>query len=369
MRHIVTISFLCVLILLFVSVVNAQTTNLLQDPGFEGTQYTLISADPTAPAVTFNAPVGWWGGIVQTPGSPPWINAHPSAFPHSGSIRHSGARSLHIARGGATFTAYMYQQVAVEPGSPLEGGAWVFIDNNSATARARVGIDPTGGTDPNNPAIVWASTRNGFQWTPITVNTTAQTNVATLFLFATQTAPIDPNGVFWDSAFLNGIPGTQPITTTEAEPAAPAQNNQQFVTTNVSLRVRRDATINSPRIGAMNPGQSFPLIRDEGAWYAIDFNGRTGYVSSQFATLTGGDSAGGVIASLDYTLAFTVRLRSAPSTDADTLTRIPFNTTLRATGRTADSNWLQVTFNGQSGWVASRFGTHSADIGGLPVVG
>ena len=41
----------------------------------------------------------------------------------------------------------------------------------------------------------------------MSVNAHATGGVVTLFLYATQSQPSDPNGVYWDEAFLNGIPG------------------------------------------------------------------------------------------------------------------------------------------------------------------
>ena len=47
----------------------------------------------------------------------------------------------------------------------------------------RIGIDPTGGTYPYSPKIVWSEKGYGFrQWTKISVSTVAQANVVTIFL-------------------------------------------------------------------------------------------------------------------------------------------------------------------------------------------
>jgi uncharacterized protein YraI len=44
-------------------------------------------------------------------------------------------------------------------------------------------------------------------------------------------------------------------------------------------------------------------------------------------------------------------MRSAPSFTASIVTVIPYNTTVPALGRSADNVFVQVSYNGQVGWV------------------
>lgn len=354
------------------SVAEAQAANLLQDPGFEGEFYTLISADPADPFTTYNAPVGWWGGFALG-GDASWKNVHPSGFPHTGPVKRSGGRSYHMARGGGTFTAWMLQQVSVAPNSDVQGGAWAYIQNSSGSAIVRAGIDPSGGTDPNSPAVVWSAWSGApNQWNYVSAGTRAGAGgVVTLFLYATQSQPADPNGVYWDDAFLNGIPGAG----LPGAPGASAPPPAQVVTSSVRLNVRSGAGTGFARIGTLNPGEAFAFTGESGGWYSLDFNGQTGWVSAVFATVTGGQPTGAVaaaaptVSALNFTADYTLRLRSAPDTNADTLARIPFTTVVQAVGRTANGQWLQVTYAGQTGWVAARYGRADGSITGLPITG
>jgi hypothetical protein len=70
-----------------------------------------------------------------------------------------------------------------------------------------------------------------------------------------------------------------------------------------------------------------------------------------------------------FTVANNLRLRSAPSTEGEVLGTIPFETIVDVVGRNGDSSWIQVNFNGGSGWVSAQYGTLSADINSLPVTG
>ncbi|MBZ0300550.1 MAG: SH3 domain-containing protein [Anaerolineae bacterium] len=371
MKYLSRSILLLLLSLLVIGTARAQTSNLLIDPGFEGETYNVISIDPTD-GTRFHVPAGWSGGIVRTPGSAPWINAHPNGFPHTAGFKIQGNRSFHMSRGGATFTAYIYQQVAVQPNSPVQGGSWAYIEN-SKSGQVRAGIDPTGGTDPFGPNVVWSSwavVRNG--WTQVSASTTAQGGVVTLFLYATQDIPTDPNGVYWDDAFVNGIPGVMPI----QAGAAPA--TRPMVTADANLRVRRGPGIDQPRIGAMNAGESYPLVEDQGNWYAIDFNGQTGYVSAQYTHVGAGSGSGGgqaasagapvaTGASIDYIVDYTLRMRAAPGRDSAEVAVIPYTATVQAVARSADHNWLLVNYEGRSGWVAAWVGRLQGSINSLPV--
>jgi uncharacterized protein YraI len=375
-RSILWCGLMVLALLVMISPAAAQTANLLQDPSFEGENYTLIDVDPLDPFTTYNAPWYWWGGFVKG-GDAPWKNVYPSGFPHSGPVKHSGNRSYNMARGGGTFTAWLLQQVSVQPNTDVEGGAWAYIQNNLSGAVARVGIDPNGGGDPNSPTIVWSDWGGGlFQWYLMQVKARAgASGVVTLFLYATQSQPSDPNGVFWDDAYLVGIPGAGLTTSPGQQPVAPVTT--RVATSQVRLNVRGGAGTTFPRIGTMLPGQAYAVTGDANGWFSIDFNGQTGWVSSAFVTVSEGQptAQGGTapsaptVASLNFTLDYTVRLRSAPNTTSDTLARIPFEAVVQAVGRTGNGQWLQVTYNGQTGWIAARYGRADGDINGLAVTG
>ncbi|HEX2908609.1 MAG TPA: SH3 domain-containing protein [Phototrophicaceae bacterium] len=377
MRHRMLISVLVVLVLVSALPVSAQATNLLQDPGFEGEGYTRITADPADPYTTFNVPYSWWGGLVAGGGGAAWINVYPNGFPHTGPIKRSGNRSYNLGRGGGTFTAWISQQVSVQPNTNVEGGAWVYIHSNSGGSIVRAGIDPTGGTDANSPTVVWGNASGGlYQWNYVTAATKAgAAGVVTLFLYATQTAPSDPNSVYWDDAFLNGIPGPGLSSAPAAAASAPVVT--RVATSQVRVNVRGGAGTTFPRIGALNPGETYAVTGDSGGWYSLDFNGQTGWVSSAFVTVTEGTPSGGAVSvgaaptvnALNFTVDYALRLRAEPNTTSATLGNIAFNTVVSAVGRSANAQWVQVNYNGVTGWISARYGRADGDITGLPITG
>lgn len=82
-----------------------------------------------------------------------------------------------------------------------------------------------------------------------------------------------------------------------------------------------------------------------------------------------GGSPAGAPTGITMTITNNVRFRSAPSTDAAIIGSLPFDTTVDTVGRSADGAWIQVNYQGQSGWVSSKFGHLSDDLNKLPVTG
>lgn len=345
------------------SPVEAQsTTNLLVDPSFEGPIWVPVSIDQFDTRVSFNVPAGWWGAVYLTPHTENWMNAHPSGFPHTAWIKRSGFKSLHVARGFATFTAVVYQQVSVQRNSPLEGGTWAYMDTDKGLMR--VGIDPNGGTNPFDADVVWSNWVAGKNvWSTASVSTRATGTVATLFLFATQNQPSDPNGVYWDDAYLNGIPGTGLVPTAPTQPTAPSTPSGNLLTSTVRLNVRTGAGLNFSRIGTIQPGTQYTYTGESNGWYSIDYNGQTGWVFGRFVQILSGQptpstptspvapdsAASGTITSGNAEL----NVRTGPGTNYAVIGRIYPGQQYRVTGKSGD--WYAIDFNGTIGYISARY--------------
>lgn len=182
-----------------------QRTNLLNDPSFEGETWGTVLVSPDNNAF-FNVPLGWGGGAYTQDVGIAWLNVYVNAYPHKGDYRvREGDTSLHVSRGGGQFTAWAFQTVLTVPNTPLEGGAYAFIDHANSAGYVRVGIDPSGNTNPYSSTVIWGEVYALQQeWVRPTVTTMATGTRATLFLFASQHSPADPNSVYWDGAFLFG---------------------------------------------------------------------------------------------------------------------------------------------------------------------
>lgn len=221
-----TIVLLCLIIT--ASGTNAQNGNLLTDPGFDNLNVWNTVVYDINSDTRFSVAPGWQGWYTESPRTQPWMNQIPNGYPHTengAGFTRSGNRSQEVGRGSATFTAAVYQTVAVPVGSNVIGSAWVRMNlnlNQNPSSQVRVGIDPNGGTTPFDSDIIWSNWAvNVLAWTQLTVSATATGPSVTLFLYATQSVPSDPNAVYWDDASLTvgGTGGTAPPAA--GTPAAP----------------------------------------------------------------------------------------------------------------------------------------------------
>jgi len=367
MRRLWLVVPLMALALLLPAPVDAQEVNLLQNASFEDEQNNLVSADPQAGEISFAVPNHWGGGFAP-PGPESWRNVHPAGFPHFAGFRIDGPRSYHVSRGGGTFTAWIFQQVSVAPDTPVRGGAYAFLEGN--TGIYRVGIDPTGGTNPFEPRVVWSAwSGDHYQWSSRSVETVAQGGTVTLFLFATQDQPDNPNGIYWDAAFLNGIPGDGPIVD-----AAAAAATTNALEARVRLNVRSGPGTQFDRVGLIGPGTPYPILGEESGWFLIDVNGQRGYVSGEFVNVLGeipiGPATvtpppGEVVA--QYTVRANLRLRTGPGAQFEQIGTVEWGDTAGIVGRSANNNWLQVSYQGLVGWVTNFYGVIEGDLSAAPV--
>jgi len=140
---------------------------------------------------------------------------------------HSGVRSQKYFSAGRMHEAGLYQQVGgIKPGSLLHFAiyiqAWMCYDidkcgkygvhsDNPANMHLRVGIDPTGGTDPFSPNIVWSPEQDAFdRWVEFSVEAKAAGDTVTVFTHsrADWDWARNNNDVYLDDASLVVVSGS-----------------------------------------------------------------------------------------------------------------------------------------------------------------
>ena len=171
---------------------------------------------------------------------------------------------------GKPFDAAVYQQVAVTPGTAYSLSGWmVSLCGGSATPSScpedyymekLLGIDPTGGTDPLGPNVIWVSDRRNFtesRWANLRLAATAQTDRLTVFGRIRSPFQWHGNHAFVDAFSLVRAP------TAYVDPPARISDTE--------ARVQWDGAL-SPEIQA-TPGSTHRLLFDvqyragaQGAW-------------------------------------------------------------------------------------------------------
>ena len=142
------------------------------------------------------------------------INPHPGPGPSP----QNGSRAVNVDCGFVTCTVAIYQQVPVQEDANIQASAFAQVkacniapdaDNCGSAvesgSQTRIGIDPNGGTDPNDNDVVWSNWAQPHdQWLQMTVSATTTGTTATLFLYSTQANTAHLNRTYWDSASLKG---------------------------------------------------------------------------------------------------------------------------------------------------------------------
>jgi hypothetical protein len=228
--------------------VAAEEGNLLTNPSFEGEYAIYIPSGghpdcPTGACNTVQLPAGWmpwWLKERPSDGNPEY---KPAEAPFTNRV-HSGARAAQYFTFYRTHKAGLYQQVSVPANALVRftvwGQSWMTDDDsphstNPVPINMRIGIDPTGGANVYNGAIVWSDYKQPFdQYQQFTVEARAQGDRVTVFTFsAPDTNPYDSDyglkhvNAYWDTAALvvvgaGSAPAPAPAPSGEGSTGVPA---------------------------------------------------------------------------------------------------------------------------------------------------
>lgn len=148
----------------------ASSVNLLSNPGFEAGSLANWTIYGTFDGIQSGT---WFGDITA----------------------HSGSYFAGSAAHGGTKTGGLYQRVAVSNGSLCQARAWSRVyrsGNPTDSVQNRVGIDPTGGTNPSSASVQWSAvdtqpTDDYSTWRElVTPTVTCSGGYVTVFLDAKQ---------------------------------------------------------------------------------------------------------------------------------------------------------------------------------------
>ena len=149
-------------------------------------------------------------------------------------VRNGTGRSLKLFSFFRVHDGGIYQRVGVSPGSRVRLGAYahawysqldtasrsqyqkgdqvITLRNGDPGMGFRVGVDPTGGTDPWHDRVVWgpeAHLYDAYAEVP-SVTVAAQASAVTLFLRSTALYPFKHCDAYWDDAWLEVTQGDEP---------------------------------------------------------------------------------------------------------------------------------------------------------------
>ena len=102
------------------------------------------------------------------------------------------------------FDAGLRQTISIpDPNSTIAFEAWGLAETAvDADMTLQIGIDPTGGDNPDSPDVVWSATAASSNFTQFSVSAPAQGSTATVFLRGTLNTADVPGTAVWDSAVM-----------------------------------------------------------------------------------------------------------------------------------------------------------------------
>ena len=175
--------------------------NLTQNCGFDA------FVDDWVGEKRYQIPTAWWYFVLA---------GHPDYRPADDT--YWGAPSLWLLTDGEPFTAGIYQQIAVTPGVVyLADIGWAAV--SQPDFERKLGLDPTGGTDPSAPSVIWGpSDWATSRWPDLTVSARATGPSMTVFVWVHHPRAYGQDWVFLDAVGLWPDPN-QPAATVTPMPS------------------------------------------------------------------------------------------------------------------------------------------------------
>lgn len=208
-----------------------QSSNLLQNPGFEG-PYIAINGDSKLTLASN------WLPWSLPPGDSSSINARPEYKRAPDNRIRSGEAAQEYNTFFATHTGGVYQRVPVAPGTELRFSVFVYVWSSASFAnpdvsddpndvQVWVGIDPTGGTDGNSALIVWSDPAEFYdEYRELSVTALSQSTAVTVFVRSAPQGFVGTNNIYLDDAALVALGQTvtpTPPPTNTPDLGAPTQ--------------------------------------------------------------------------------------------------------------------------------------------------
>jgi len=147
---------------------------------------------------------GEFDGIAQN-GWHPELTDHPQGVQaHTGQGFAGSIAGSNVKNGG------IYQTIQVDPDQTYEVSAYIYTyqtpDGQRGDVACRLGIDPTGGTDPKGPYVLWTPYRPSHKtWSRISLRAAANGDRMTIFLDHLQVLGLIYNLTIFDDVSIRPV--------------------------------------------------------------------------------------------------------------------------------------------------------------------
>ncbi|HEX6387356.1 MAG TPA: hypothetical protein VF177_22030 [Anaerolineae bacterium] len=152
----------------------------------------------------------WW--VPAEDGAPGWKNRQPAFSPFT----LDGRVTQQVSTPWGTHIGGLWQQVPSAAGNvyelTVEAQAWSSEDVTPASrlepsdVNLQIGIDPTGGFDPNSPLVVWCEKAQPLShWQTLHLKVEAEASIATVYLKSAPNLPKRQQSIFWRRTYLRPV--------------------------------------------------------------------------------------------------------------------------------------------------------------------
>nr|WP_308201911.1 SH3 domain-containing protein [Priestia megaterium] len=171
-----------------------------------------------------------------------------------------------------------------------------------------------------------------------------------------QTLSVMSKSGSWYKINYNGRTGYVSSDYVQSSGTTPPAESTTYTVTASTLNVRSGAGTNYASIGSVTKGQKLSVVSKSGSWYKINYNGRTGYVSSDYVQTSGTTPPA---ESTAYTVtASTLNVRSGAGTNYAAIGSVTKGQKLSVVSKSGD--WYKINYNGRTGYVSSDYVQASA---------
>jgi len=139
------------------------------------------------------------------------------------------------------------------------------------------------------------------------------------------------------------------------------QTGGTYVVNATSLRVRTGPATYHSVIGGVLNGTKLNVVGSEGSWFKVNYQGKTGYVSSEFVKFVKGGTTTpeqpeqpnqGAIGDY-YINASALNVRSGEGTNYRIIGALPHGQKVQVISE--NSGWSKINYNGQNGYIGTRY--------------
>lgn len=176
---------------------------------------------------------------------------------------------------------------------------------------------------------------------------------------ATVVVKSSSNG--WSKVIYNGTEGFASSDYLSIRTALNAAFGTGTVTGD-GVRMRSGAGTDTAIKGSYNKGTVMTVTGINGNWYAVEYNGKTGYVSADYMKLAiaaGGKETGKkqedtpAVGQTGAIIGTSVRMRQGPGTNYEVLGSYSNGVTMTVLG--SENGWYKVNYNGKNGYVIAQY--------------